>query len=74
VRVVEQQPRVVAFAQSQQLGHRREIAVHAEHPVGHHQDQPIGQARARAPALLGVGQDLAQGGDVGVGIDLARRL
>ena len=37
MRVVEQQPGVVALAQRQQFGHRRDIAVHAEHRVGDHQ-------------------------------------
>ena len=37
VRVIHQQQRVVALAQSQQFRHRGDVAVHAEHGIRHHQ-------------------------------------
>jgi hypothetical protein len=43
VRVVEQQPRIVALGERDQLGQRRDVAVHAEYRV--RDDQPAPRPR-----------------------------
>ena len=48
VGVVEQQPGVMPFAQLEQGGHRRNIAVHTEDGIADHQLAPRGMRGERA--------------------------
>ena len=54
VRVIDDEPGVVAFGQRQQLRQRREVAVHAEHGVGHDQFAPRLAAGEQALQRIGI--------------------
>ncbi len=58
VRIIEHEPRIVALAQLQQIGHPRDVAVHAEHRVG----------RDQLAARLGCREQLVERGEIAVRI------
>ncbi len=65
--VVDHEQGVEALFEADQLRQRREVAIHAEHPVG--DDQPASPAAGR----FGVHQRL-EAGDAAMGIDDGARL
>ena len=58
--VVDKHRRVHALGGLDDAGKGRDVAVHAEDAVGHHEDQPIGETRALAALLDGVVQDIPE--------------
>ena len=73
VGVVDHDGRTERLGRLDDPGEWRDIAIHREDPVRHDQDQP--PLPAPGPAVLpGLAEDLAQGLDVGMRVDLARCL
>ena len=72
--VVDEHRRACRLGRLDDPGEWRDVAVHAEHAIGDDEDQPVGLAAPRAPVADRLVEDAAERLDVGVGIDLARRL
>ncbi len=71
VGVVDHHGRAERFGGLDDPGERRDVAVHREDPIGHHEDQVVFTA-ARPPLRPCLAEDLAEGSDVGMRIDLPR--
>ncbi len=74
VGVVDHDRRAVLLGSGHDRGQRRDVAVHAEHPVGDDEDQPVRAAAVAPSGGPGHRQVLAQARDVGVRIDHPGRL
>ncbi len=73
VGVVDHDGRPERLGRLDDPGEWRDVAIHREHAVGDDQDQPP-VATARPARLARLAEDVAQRFDVGVRVDLARRL
>ena len=71
--VVDEDGGVVLLGCGNDRGQGGDVAVHAEHAVGHDQDRPVGLA-VRPPVAARGGQELAQVGHVLVAVDHPGRL
>ena len=74
VGVIDHDGRAECLGRLDDPGEWRDVAVHREDAVGDDQDQPVARRRPARPVLARLAQDLAQRVDVGVRVDLARRL
>jgi hypothetical protein len=70
--VIDQDRRPELLGGLDDPGQRRDVAVHREDAVGHDEDESVGAAVR--PYIRRLAEDLPEGIDVGVGVDLARRL
>ena len=74
VGVVDEDGRAGRLGRLDDPGQWRDVAVHAEHAVGDDEDQPVGLAASRPAVADRLVEHGPQRVDVGVGVDLARRL
>ena len=74
VGVVDEDRGIGRLGRLDDAGQRSDVAIHAEHAIGDDEDQAIRQARPLAALLDRIVEDGAEGFDIGVLVDLARRL